>query len=161
MFAKSSSQSSLLTDRDKGILAGIGRGTVPSRVWEESLDDVISQTSENIDKFNDLKSRSTSQKNSPINAGNCMHIYVNMNACICVETHVCIYTYVYIYIRIYTYIYMYMYIDIFIRINMRISTYMYIYIYIYIYTYIYIYVHIFVYIHKYVYIMDIHTYIRL
>jgi hypothetical protein len=85
MFGKSSSQSSqLVIDRDKGIPAGIGRGTVPSRIWEESLDDVISQTSGNIDKFSDLKSRSTSQKNSPLNAGNCMHIYVNIYAYMCV-----------------------------------------------------------------------------
>jgi hypothetical protein len=56
MFARSSNQ--LVVDRDKGIPV-VGRGAVSGRILEESLDDAISETSENIDKFNDLKSRST------------------------------------------------------------------------------------------------------
>jgi hypothetical protein len=61
MFARSSNQS--VADRDKGIPV-FGRGAVSGRIWEENLDDAVSETSENIDKFNDLKSRST--VNSPL-----------------------------------------------------------------------------------------------
>jgi hypothetical protein len=53
---------------------GRGTGAASAKAWEESLDDVVSQSDENIEKFNDmqrLKPRSTLQpsKNTPLTVG--------------------------------------------------------------------------------------------